>query len=242
MQILTKHTKRFSGTLSVAVAMKLDQPLHNEYRKKNSMPDISKWVIWLHTTTYFVGQINEAATMTTVSVFSFCHLVRMKTLFFICRFLIPNVFIYLFFTLVLHFTFTFQVHLLWRSSICHGFTTLRAHSSWHHQGHCYPLCPSEWLPCGPKIWLGLSWLACGKTQILKSHAQYHYKFCVDLQMKPNVANVTRVRFRRSMRLIRLWGSKGRRMWPRWASQSITSSAEALSWDIPKSGRWVSLKY
>lgn len=46
------------------------------------MPDISKWVIWLHTTTYFVGQINEAETMTTVSVFSFCHLVRMILYFF----------------------------------------------------------------------------------------------------------------------------------------------------------------
>lgn len=138
--------------------------------------------------------------------------------------------------------FPFQVHLLWWSSICHRFTTLWAHPSWHHQGHCYPLCPPEWLPCGPKIWLGLSWLACGKTQILKTHAQYHYKFCVDLQMKPYVAHVTRVWFYRSMRLIRLWGSKGRKMWPRWASQSITSSAEALSWDIPKSGRWVSLEY
>lgn len=88
----------------MAVAMKLDQPLHNQYRKKNSMPNISKWVIWLPTTTYFVGQINEAATMTTVSVFSFCHLVRViKTLFFPGRFLIQNVFIDLFFTLVVEF-------------------------------------------------------------------------------------------------------------------------------------------
>lgn len=149
------------------------------------MPDISKWVIWLPTTTYFVGQINEAATMTTVSVVSFCHLVRVvKTLFFLGRFLIRSVFIYLFCfiggKILICCPFPFQVHLLWWSSICHGFATLRAHPSWHHQGHCYPICPSEWLPCGPKIWLGLSWLACGKTQILKTHAQYHYQFCVDL--------------------------------------------------------------
>lgn len=33
---------------------------------------------------------------------------------------------------------------------------------------------------------------------------------------------------RSMRLTRLWGSRGLPMWPRWASLSTTSSAEALS--------------
>ena len=44
-------------------------------------------------------------------------------------------------------------------------------------------------------------------------------------------------FCRSMRLIRLWGSKGLKMWPRWASPSTTTSAGRLSWDTPASGRW-----
>lgn len=55
-----------------------------------------------------------------------------------------------------------QVHLLWWSSIRHRFTALRAHPCWHHQGHRHPLCPSEWLPRGPTIRLGLPRLACGK--------------------------------------------------------------------------------
>lgn len=73
-------------------------------------------------------------------------------------------------TFWLHFDFSahlfFQVHLLWWTSIRHRFTTLWAHPCWHYQGHCHPLCPSEWLPCGPTIWVGLPWLACGKTSAL----------------------------------------------------------------------------
>lgn len=56
-----------------------------------------------------------------------------------------------------------QVHLLWWPAFCHGPTALWAHPSRHHQGHCYPLCPSERLPCGPTVWLGLSWLARGEN-------------------------------------------------------------------------------
>lgn len=58
---------------------------------------------------------------------------------------------------------------------------------------------------------------------------------------PRVTHALAWLFRRSTRSIRLWGSKDRMMWPRWASPSTTSSAEASSWDTPKSGRWESFK-
>lgn len=133
-----------------------------------------------------------------------------------------------------------QVHILRRPSFCHRSTPLWAHPSWHHQGHCYSLCPPEWLPCGPALWLGLSWLACGKnlsSWILKSN-KCLLKVLLRLTWFDYVFVSCSVCFCRSMRLTRLWGLKGLKMWLRWASLSTTSSAETLSWDTPMSGRWV----
>lgn len=132
-----------------------------------------------------------------------------------------------------------QVHLLWWPSFCNGSSTLWAHSSRHHQGHCHSLCSPERLPRGPAIWLGLSRPACGKNVWSWKLLKFYWKVCVDLQSNSwGIYWVSHsVFFYRNMRLIRLWGSKGLMMWPRWASPNTTSSAEALSWDTPASGRW-----
>lgn len=138
------------------------------------------------------------------------------------------------------FIFLNQVHLLWWPSLCHGSTPLWSHPSRHHQGHCYSVCPPEWLPCGPALWLGLSRPSCGKNFSFLYIVQvwFCWEFCRDLNTDLWVIYVSYVLCCRSMRLIKLWGSKDPKMWPRWALLSTTSSAETLSWDMPTSGRWV----
>lgn len=77
---------------------------------------------------------------------------------------------------------------------------------------------------------------CHGLPVVRFPAEYVKSYFTEMSVKL-VYQLSASCFCRSMRSIRLWASKGLKMWPRWALLSTTSSAEILSWDTPMSGRW-----
>lgn len=98
--------------------------------------------------------------------------------------------------------------------------------------------PSEFL----SILLFTVWLLCRVFSFYLFICFSSFGFCCGLLVFGSLGVVVDITILpdifRNMKLIRHWGSKGPRMWPKWGLLSITSSAEQLWWDTLLSGRYV----